>query len=151
MAHPNHHAESSARKFGGVADDYIAIHQWFDAGKAHEALPVHRALRHHSCGVFDCEAVFGREIVNAAGRRVPVRFIAEQHVREDCRRIPSVSDWLRRIPIVPWMVNGVILPDTEPVSADPQADWRAAVAAGQTILGFSDWLAMQQQRLGDGA
>ncbi len=69
MAHPNHHAASSARKFGGVADDYIAIHQWFDVTKSHEALPVHRALRHHSFGCFDCEAVFGREIMNAAARQ----------------------------------------------------------------------------------
>ncbi len=48
MAHALHHAESSARKFGGAAEDYLDIHTWFDAGKAHEALPIHRALRHHS-------------------------------------------------------------------------------------------------------
>ena len=45
------------------------------------------------------------------------------------------------------MVNGVILPDLEPVSADPQADWRVAVAGGQTILGFQDWLAQNATRL----
>ena len=147
MAHPDHHSESSARKFGGQPSDYHAIHDWLDASKAHEALPVHRAIRHHSFGIFDAQRVFGRAITNSDGRLVPVRFIAEQHVREDCRRIPSVSDWLRGIPVEPWMVNGVILPDVEPVSADPQADWRAAVAAGQTILGFQDWLVMQAQRL----
>lgn len=143
MAHPDHHAESSARKFGGAPSDYHAIHDWLDASKAHLALPSHRALRHHSQGVFEAERVFGRSIVNAAGRRVPVRFIGEQHVREDCRRIPSLSDWLRNIPLEPWMVNGVILPDVEAALADPQADWRAAVACGATILGFQDWLAMR--------
>mgnify|MGYP005749729657 FL=1 len=30
MAHPLHHAESSARKFGGVPDDYQFVHDWFD-------------------------------------------------------------------------------------------------------------------------
>jgi hypothetical protein len=30
MAHPFHHAVSSARKFGGVPADYQAIHDWFD-------------------------------------------------------------------------------------------------------------------------
>lgn len=28
MAHPQHHAESSARKYGGEASDYIGIHTW---------------------------------------------------------------------------------------------------------------------------
>ena len=30
MAHPLHHAESSASKFGGKPSDYQAIHDWFD-------------------------------------------------------------------------------------------------------------------------
>ncbi len=48
MAHPLHHAESSARKFGGVQSDYQAVHDWFDASKEHLALFTHRALR--ECG-----------------------------------------------------------------------------------------------------
>ena len=128
MAHPDHHAESSARKFGGCPSDYRAIHNWFDATKAHCALPGHRALRHSSLGIFEAERVFGRSLTTF-------------------RRIPSVSDWLADLPLKPWMVNGMILPDTEPVGADPQADWRAAVASGRTTLGFPDWLAMQAQRL----
>ncbi len=38
MAHPFHHAESSARKFGGIPADYQPIHDWFDCSKAHLAL-----------------------------------------------------------------------------------------------------------------
>ncbi len=147
MAHPDHHAESSARKFGGLPSDYHALHDWFDASKEHLALPSHRALRHHSQGIFEAERVFGRVIVNSAGRQAPVRFLGEQHVREDCRRIPSLADWLENIPVEPWMVNGVILADVEPVGADPQADWRGAVASGRTILGFRDWLAQHACRL----
>lgn len=30
MAHPFHHALSSARKWGGRPEDYLAIHNWFD-------------------------------------------------------------------------------------------------------------------------
>ena len=37
MAHPLHHAISSARRFGGVPDDYQAIHDWFDSSKEHMA------------------------------------------------------------------------------------------------------------------
>lgn len=147
MAHPVHHAESSARKFGGNPQDYQSIHDWFDASKAHEALPSHRALRHHSLGIFEAQSVFGHEIINSEGRRIPVRFIGEQHVREDCRRIPSVSDWLRGLPLEPWMVNGVILPDLEKVGPDPRHDWQVAVASGQTDLGFKDWIEEKELRL----
>ena len=45
MAHPLHHAESSARKFGGVPSDYQSVHDWFDASKEHLALFTHRAMR----------------------------------------------------------------------------------------------------------
>ena len=142
MAHSQHHAESSSRKFGGVPRDYIDIHNWFDCTKEHLALPGHRALRHHTQGIFEAERVFGITIKNGAGRSVPVRFIGEQHVREDCRCIPTVADWLKRLPIEPWMVNGVILPDVEVDPVDASIDgWREAVANRQTTLGYTMWKA----------
>jgi hypothetical protein len=97
MAHPYHHALSSVRKWGGKVDDYLAIHEWFDGSKAHMADFRHRALRHHSEGIFLSERIFGKVITNSDGRVVPVRYIGEQHVNEDLGRIPSVADWLRRI------------------------------------------------------
>jgi hypothetical protein len=30
MAHPSLHAKSSVRKWGGIPEDYIKIHEWFD-------------------------------------------------------------------------------------------------------------------------
>jgi len=48
MAHPFKHAESSARKFGGKAEDYLPIHNWFDESKAFIADFRHRSLRHHA-------------------------------------------------------------------------------------------------------
>ena len=98
MAHPLHHAESSARKFGGVPDDYQFVHDWFDSSKEHLALFVHRAYRHHTAGIYDAQRIFGLSLTNSAGRVVPIRWIGEQHVREDCQgRIPSLADWLGRI------------------------------------------------------
>ena len=80
-------------------------------------------------------------LTNSDGRVVPVRFIGEQHVREDCRCIPTVADWLKGLPIEPWMVNGVILPDIEVLVADADIGrWRSDVAAGQTFLGYQDWV-----------
>lgn len=152
MAHSLHHAESSARKFGGVPADYLAIHSWFDSTKQFLALPSHRALRHHASGVWEAERVFGVAISNSSGRQVPVRFIGEQHVREDCRCIPTVADWLKNLPIEPWMVNGVILPDVELDITDADITaWRQAVAERQTTLGYADWAAQHLLRSSEGA
>ena len=37
MAHPYHHAESSARKYGGSPGEYLDLHEWFDASKQYMA------------------------------------------------------------------------------------------------------------------
>ena len=103
MANPYHHAISSQRKWGGEIEDYIAIHTWFDDSKEHHGDFRHRALRHHSQGIFEAERSFGQTITIATGRVIPVRWIGEQHVIEDCGRIPTLSDWLRCIAPEPWM------------------------------------------------
>lgn len=103
MANPYHHALSSIRKWGGSVDDYLAIHRWFDESKTVMADCRHRALRHHTFGIFECEAKFGSHITNSDGKVIPVRWIGEQHVSEDCGRIPSAQDWLENMRIVPWM------------------------------------------------
>ena len=59
MAHPVRHAENSARKFGGKAEDYLRIHNWFDESKAFFPDFRHRALRHHAEGIFLAEKLFG--------------------------------------------------------------------------------------------
>ncbi len=105
--HSHHHALTSVKKWGGVVEDYTAIHDWFDATKEVFADARHRALRHHSQGIFEAERIFGRTIRNSDGVDVPVRYIGEQHVREDCGgRIPTVADWFRHIRIEMWMNRG---------------------------------------------
>ena len=144
MAHPLHHAQSSARKFGGLPEDYQKIHNWFDATKEHMAFFTHRAIRHNSMGIFEAERLFGLSITNSAGREVPVRFIGEQHVKEDCRgRIPSLADWLGRIQPAPWMANGHIDLQPDPIKCDPTVAWREAVANQQTTMGLQEWLTMK--------
>lgn len=145
MAHPFHHAESSARKFGGKPEDYQAVHDWFDATKAHMAHFKHRALRHHSAGIFEAEKIFGVTITNSDGRKIPVRFIGEQHVKEDCGGIiPSVADWLRGIEVKRWMSVGQISDggeDTPSENADLSLEcWRRDVAEGRTLLGHAEWM-----------
>ena len=107
MTHPHFHAESSVKLWGGTVDDYMPIHDWLDATKETYADFRHRALRHHAQGIFEAERVFGKILVNSDGRTVPVRYVAEQHIKEDCGgRIPSVSDWLSQIKPAAWMSRG---------------------------------------------
>lgn len=108
MAHPVHHAMSSARKHGGKVEDYQPLHDWFDASKEFLADFRHRALRHHAQGIFEAERVFGPTITNSEGKPIPTRILGEQHVREDLGRIPTLADWLRPIRAEPWMHRGVV-------------------------------------------
>lgn len=104
MAHPYHHAVSSARRHGGKPEDYLPLHNWFDQSKEHCADFRHRMLRHHSEGIFEAERVFGPTIINSDGRHIPTRILGEQHVKEDfAGRIPALSDWIRAIRPEPWM------------------------------------------------
>jgi len=52
-----------------------------------------------------CESIFGITIVNSQGRKVPVRFIGEQHVKEDLGWIPTVKDWFKNIKPESWMMK----------------------------------------------
>lgn len=126
MAHPYHHAVRSARLFGGKAEDYLAIHDWFDESKAHIADFRHRALRHHSEGIFLCQSIFGATIENSDGKRVPVRTIGEQHVVDDLGWIPSVKDWLQHLAPQPWMGRTPYRPQTD--AGEREADGQDAEA-----------------------
>jgi hypothetical protein len=114
MAHPFHHALSSVRRWGGAVNDYLLIHQWFDESKAFMPDFRHRALRHHAEGIFLCERLFGVTITNRDGLPIPVRWIGEQHIKEDLQQIPGVNDWLRCLCPEPWMGRSLKL-DLEPV------------------------------------
>jgi len=105
MSHSYYHALSSAEQFGGEAGDYLAIHDWFDEFK--NAMPDlrHRAIRHHSQGIHECERVFGAILVNSADKTVPVRLVGEQHVMEDLGKIPTMQDWLTELPMKSWMAK----------------------------------------------
>lgn len=97
------HAKNSARKWGGLPQDYQALHDWFDQTKA--ALPDmrHRAVLHSSFGIFLLEKQFGTFITNSDGRQVSVRDIGEDHVIEDLGFIPTLERWLQHLPTEAWM------------------------------------------------
>lgn len=133
---PYHHALSSVNKWGGTPEDYLPIHDFFDASKAHYADQRHRALRHHSAGIFECEAHFGHVITNSAGKQVPVRLIGEQHVKEDCGFIPTVKDWLQNITLQPWMRKVAV--KSADVEKIPNCD--ADPPAVSEFIGEAQWI-----------
>ena len=49
--------------------------------------------------------MFGTTVTNSDGREVPVRWVGEQHVKEDLGRIPTACDWLRAIKPEAWMMR----------------------------------------------
>lgn len=107
MTAPCHHSDNSARLWGGSSDDYIEIHNWFDETKICYGDIRHRALRHHTFGINECVKKFGDYLINSDGTKVAVRYVAEQHVIEDCGgRIPSVQDWLENMTAKSWMARG---------------------------------------------
>lgn len=103
MSHPLFHSISSVKKHGGHIDDYIKLHNWFDETKGSFPDMRHRALRHHSEGIFWLEQQFGTYITNSDGKMVPVRAIGEQHVLEDIGFIPTIADYLKEMNQAGWM------------------------------------------------
>ncbi len=113
---PWNHARNSVKNYGGAPEDYIAVHEFFDSSKATFADMRHRAMLHHSFGIFVAEKTFGAcshcghaspvrlpYLVNADGRKVMVRDVGEDHVREDLGRIPSPHEWLIGMPKYEWI------------------------------------------------
>lgn len=133
MAHPWYHAVSSARRQGGVPEDYLELHSWFDQTKSLVPDVRHRALLHNAFGIFLAEQVFGptitlstcgrcgkpesehpwreddlllpKECLEFKPKVVPTRLIGEQHVREDLGMIPTAEHWLTNLKVEPWMTR----------------------------------------------
>lgn len=109
-----HHAKSAAKKWGGVPEDYIEIEEFIDSSKKIFGDIRHRAVYHHTEGVWLCQQIFGR-VIHVAKKNghgtveVPVRLIAERHIMEDLGWLPSPADYLKRIVIedADWMSGGL--------------------------------------------
>ena len=109
MAKPWIHALSSARKFGGIPEDYIEMHNLLDSSKGAIADNRHRSLTHNSWFLsVILEKIFGVVIKNSGGDDVSVRDVGEQHVLEDYggKFIPSAQDFLAEMEYREWMTNG---------------------------------------------
>lgn len=116
MSKPLIHAYSSAKKFGGVWEDYMDIHELMDSSKSAFPDNRHRCLTHNSWFIgFIIPKVFGETFARKSdGKVVSSRDIAEQHVLEDykLRFIPTAQDFIQEMKFQPWMQNGMGEPPT---------------------------------------
>lgn len=117
MAKPIIHAESSAKRFGGKADDYFPIHDLLDKSKGAIADNRHRALTHTSWFLSTIlelihmpeKGWLGPKLIRPSdGKEISVREIAEQHILEDFKGefIPTAQDYLAEMEMHHWMNNG---------------------------------------------
>jgi hypothetical protein len=109
VAKPWIHAESSARRFGGVPEDYIEIHNLMDSSKGAIPDSRHRSLTHTSWFLsVILERIFGTVIENSDGKKISVRDVGEQHILEDFggRFIPTAQDYIQGMDMKEWMHSG---------------------------------------------
>jgi len=109
MSKPLIHAQSSARKFGGLPSDYLDIHSLLDSSKSITSLPTHRAITHNTFFISTIlTRIFGETFKRSSdGKEVSTRDIGEQHVAEDYHGfIPSAADFIDNLDVAEWMMNG---------------------------------------------
>jgi hypothetical protein len=100
------HAQSAARKWGGKPEDYLPIQEYIDSSKQIIGDVRHRAIYHHTLGVWLVQQKFGPVLEVVKGNRtvkVPTRLIAERHIIEDLGWLPSPADYLKNTPVEKWM------------------------------------------------
>lgn len=114
MANPMIHSKSSVKRWGGVVEDYIAIHELIDSPKATMNNNASRLLTHNTWFAYTIiPKVFGYNITNSDGKSVDTIDIAMLHILEDFRMkfVPTPQDFLKHLKLPDWIHNGVKLID----------------------------------------
>ncbi len=133
MAHAYYHAKSSARRFGGVWEDYLELHEFMDHTKSHIGDNRHRLLLHNTWGIYLVERIFGAVWTRTSdGQAVPTRAILEQHILEDLRCIPSLEQCFANVPIENWQFRKARTLSQEDWSDDDTADTTNTPATNAT-------------------
>jgi hypothetical protein len=100
---PLKHALIAQKRYGGQWSDYLGIHTFFDTTKAAYAGRGHRMFLHQDFGVRCAERIFGLEAINSDGVRLKVADLGNDHLVEDVGRVPTIQDWLDRLPALDWV------------------------------------------------
>ena len=105
---PLDHQNNMAKLYGGDPSDYERISQYFTPIRF-----IDRPYIHHSGGIFDVEEYLGVGIELSNGGLIGTRTVAEQMVKSYYGRIPTMSDWIRNVPIRSFMSKNYTLSDAE--------------------------------------
>lgn len=125
MSHYHYHCVSSAKAFGGVAEDYAKLHAWMDRSRAGTDKLLHRMLAHHTQGIADGVALFGDTWEISTGARIPTSLILNRHVREDLGFMPTLEHYLELLHCPRWasrparLLFSKLLPDEQLPEASP--------------------------------
>lgn len=114
MANPLIHSQSSVKRWGGVVEDYLDIHELIDSPKATMNNNASRALTHNTWFAYTIiPKVFGYNLINSSGKRVDTIDIAMLHILEDFRMkfVPTAQDYLKHLKLPDWIHNGVKMVD----------------------------------------
>ncbi len=96
--HYHDHARLSARKFGGKPEDYMTLHKLMDSSKHFFPSWQHRIFSHNTWFVMVVDELIGPHIINSNGKKVSVRDILHEHLKEDHNgKTPTPQDWLKTI------------------------------------------------------
>lgn len=115
MSAPHIHAMSSAKKFGGILEDYLEIHAKMDCSKAYFPDNRHRVLTHTMFWVKEVMIpLYGEIFTNSDGKIVSTKDVCEQHILEDYRSkfIPTPQDFIENMEFKIWMQNGIGVPSS---------------------------------------
>lgn len=94
------HAQLSAKRRGGVPEDYLALHAFMDCTKELCADNRHRLLHNHWGIANVITPVFGHQLTNSAGRSINIKDMLEQdHLLPDFQNkfIPTLADFVNAI------------------------------------------------------
>src|SRR5258708_4731399 len=93
-----YHAVMAARKFGGVAEDYLLLETWMDFTKSHIVDCRHRLFLHNAWGLFVAERIHGATVTRASdGKTLPLRPLLEDHILQDFGKIPTLAQRLAQL------------------------------------------------------
>lgn len=136
MAHPWYHAVMAARKYGGVAEDYLSVETWMDFTKSHIADCRHRLFLHNAWGLFVAERILGATLARPSdGKVLPLRPLLEDHILQDFGKIPTLAQCLAQIPPEPLDGELGLLDQCQRAAERFGGDWADYEALGR----FLDW------------
>jgi hypothetical protein len=97
---PYAHAQLSAKRFGGVSEDYLAVHEFMDCTKQVCADNRHRLLHNHWGISAIIVPIFGQQLQNSEGKGVNIKDMLERdHLLPDFgnKFIPTLTDFVNAI------------------------------------------------------